>query len=62
MKVTSIINGVKFNLSEGLEVDVDSNGYVNIFKRNDVKQKLKERMCGNTINLNRKQVWRNYFF
>ena len=32
MKVTSIINGVKFNLSEGLEIDIDSNGSVVISK------------------------------
>jgi uncharacterized protein YbbK (DUF523 family) len=42
MKVTSIINGVKFNLSEGLEIDIDSNGAVNISKRSDVKQVLFE--------------------
>ena len=38
MKVTSIINGVKFNLSQGLEIDIDSNGAVIIYKQNDTKQ------------------------
>lgn len=38
MKVSSIINGVKFNLSEGLEIDIDSNGSVIISKSNTSKQ------------------------